>query len=112
MLLATELGIWSTNSFSGAPNWEPTNSGLASVRTTMIRYRESDQQIAVASYGRGVFTSNVFATTPDADFKASSTIGYVGKPVQFSDASILPGGSWSWDFGDLGNSNEQNPSHT
>ena len=112
VLLATELGVWSTNNFGTTPNWAPTNNGLANVRTTMIRYRAVDQQIAVASYGRGIFTSNVFATTTDANFKVESSVGYVGHPVQFSDASILANDDWSWDFGDGGTATSQNPIHT
>ena len=111
VLLATEMGVWSTDDFSGTPDWGPTNNGMASVRASMLKYREADQQVAVGTFGRGLFTSNVFANTVDANFKAVTTIGYAGKPVQFEDASILPGDSWAWDFGDGQSSGDQNPSH-
>ena len=63
VLLATELGVWSTNDITATnPGWEPSNEGLANVRCDMIQYREADQMIVVATHGRGFFTSNIFAT--------------------------------------------------
>ena len=62
VLLATELGVWSTNDITATnPGWEPSNEGLANVRCDMIQYREADQMIVVATHGRGFFTSNIFA---------------------------------------------------
>ncbi len=113
VLLATELGVWTSNDISTTPNWEPTNSGLANVRSDMLKYRTADQLVIVATYGRGLFTSNVFATTVDANFKTNQIVGYVGVPIQFEDASLLPNNSWAWDFGDgLGVSAMQNPSYS
>ncbi len=113
VLLATELGVWSTTVFDSAnPVWEATNSGLASVRVDKIEYRETDKLIAVATHGRGIFTSNVFTQSSIADFKSSSQVGYVGVPVTFTDGSVLSGGDFAWDFGDGNNSTDQNPSHT
>lgn len=114
VLIATELGVWSTNDISATnPDWEPTNSGLANVRCDMLKYRPSDQLVVVATFGRGLYTTNVFATTIKADFKTDQLVGYVGVPVDFEDASLLPNSSWSWDFGDgSGTSAMQNPSYT
>ncbi|QSE97289.1 PKD domain-containing protein [Fulvivirga lutea] len=112
VMLATELGVWSTNSFSGTPDWEPTNSGLANVRCDMLRYRESDGIVSVATYGRGVFTTNIFAKDANADFQTDQVVAYVGVPVQFSDNSLLPNNDWTWNFGDGTNSSDQNPTHT
>ncbi len=113
VLLATELGVWSTTVFDSAnPVWEATNSGLASVRVDKLEYREADKLVAAATHGRGVFTSNVFAQTSIADFKSSTKVGYAGIPIQFTDASSVSGGSFSWDFGDGNTSGNENPSHT
>lgn len=113
VLLATELGVWSTTVFDSAdPVWEATNSGLASVRVDKIEYRATDKLVAVATHGRGVFTSNVFTQTSIADFKSSTQIGYVGAPVIFTDASVLAGGDFAWDFGDGNTSSVLNPTHT
>lgn len=48
---------------------------------------------------------------PVASFSASPVITCDGV-VQFTDLSTNLPNSWSWDFGDGGTSNEQNPSHT
>ncbi len=61
-LIATELGIWSTNKISGESTiWQPSNGGLANVRTDMIKIRESDHMMLAATHGRGLFTTNFFA---------------------------------------------------
>jgi hypothetical protein len=73
-LLATELGVWSTDNINGgATDWSPTNSGLANVRVDMLQYRASDRTIAAATHGRGLYTAAVpNVTTPDINFNSSS----------------------------------------
>ncbi|MCE7996710.1 MAG: PKD domain-containing protein [Roseivirga sp.] len=113
VLLATELGVWSTTEFDTAnPNWEATNSGLASVRVDKLEYRGTDKLVAAATHGRGIFTSNVFAQTSIADFRSSAIVGYAGVPIDFIDASSANGGDFSWDFGDGNTSTDQHPTHT
>lgn len=66
VLLATELGIWSTNTiFASNPAWEPSVENLANVRCDMLQYREADGMVILATFGRGVFTSDVFASSVD-----------------------------------------------
>jgi PKD repeat protein len=48
---------------------------------------------------------------PDADFIGSPTSGKVPLEVKFEDRSTNNPDIWSWDFGDLGTSSEQNPVH-
>jgi|SRR5882672_7253455 len=51
---------------------------------------------------------------PTADFLGSPTSGSVPLQVQFTDRSVNGGAaimSWSWDFGDGGSANTQNPIH-
>src|SRR5258705_3607912 len=73
-LIATELGVWSTDNINGAStDWDPTNTGLANVRVDMLQYRSSDRTIAAASHGRGLFTAVIpISTTPDISFASSS----------------------------------------
>lgn len=67
VLLATELGVWSTNDITASnPDWAPTNEGLSNVRCDMLQYREADGLVAVATHARGVFTTDIFVTTGDA----------------------------------------------
>src|SRR5687767_13208479 len=73
-LVATELGVWSTDNINGAStDWDPTNTDLANVRVDMLQYRSSDRTIAAATHGRGLFTAVVpTSTTPDISFASSS----------------------------------------
>lgn len=113
VLVATELGVWSTTEFDNAnPGWEATNSGLASVRVDKLEYRETDKLVAAATHGRGVFTSSIFTQTSHADFKSSTLVGYEGVPISFTDGSLVNGGDFSWNFGDGNTSTDRNPSHT
>ncbi len=48
---------------------------------------------------------------PVADFTGNPTSGAAPLTVDFTDASTNSPTSWSWDFGDDGNSTAQNPSH-
>jgi hypothetical protein len=73
-LIATDLGVWSTDDLNGAStDWDPTNTSLANVRVDMLQYRGSDRTIAAATHGRGLFTAVVpISTTPDISFAAAS----------------------------------------
>jgi PKD repeat protein len=96
VLIATELGVWSTDNINDAnPGWQPTNAGLANTRMSMLKYRASDGVILGVSYGRGLYTTNVFAE-PLADFEAQHTTWFAGKNLTLFDRSI-GATSWSWD---------------
>lgn len=111
-LAATEVGVWYTDALAGGGTvWVPGNTGLANVRTDMLQIRTSDNLVAAATHGRGLFTSDVF-TLPTALFTAVPTITYTNKPIQFYDNSYK-GVSWVWNFGDGSpTSSLQNPTHT
>lgn len=65
VLLATELGVWSTDNLNGGTtNWGPTNTGLANVKVNMIKVRRSDNRFVAATHGRGLFTSNSMLALP------------------------------------------------
>ncbi len=110
-IVATELGIWSTDNLNDSnTDWEPSNSGLANVRTDMLQVRSSDNLVVAATHGRGLFTSDIFAS-PKADFVADHEVVYAESVVQFNDISYKSS-SWEWSFGDGGFSALQNPVHT
>lgn len=57
-LLATETGVWSTNTLDQEePTWEPDIEGMANVRTDMLKIREADNTVLAATHGRGLFTT-------------------------------------------------------
>ncbi|NNE55876.1 MAG: hypothetical protein HKN32_07645, partial [Flavobacteriales bacterium] len=71
VILATEVGCWSSADISvGFPNWVPSNTGLANTRVDMLQHRPSDNQVAAATHGRGLFT------------------GYFNTPTTLNDAGI------------------------
>ena len=60
ILLATDLGVWTTSQINGASTqWIPNNSGFPNVSTYMLRYRVSDNLLAAATHGRGLFTTTI-----------------------------------------------------
>lgn len=71
-LLATEMGVWSTDNLNGgATAWDPTNTGLANVRVDMLQYTPGTRVLSAATHGRGLYTSLVPArTTADINFEA------------------------------------------
>lgn len=110
-LLATELGVWSTDLINGAATvWAPSNLGLANTRVDMLQIRQSDNLVIAATHGRGLYSTDVFCN-PYVEFKTSATVSYTGAPIQFTDAS-LKATAWSWNFGDGNTSTLQHPVHT
>jgi len=72
VLLATELGVWNSIDFNGAsPNWLPSNTGLANVRTDMFQIR-ADNLVAASTHGRGLFTSDGFQKIPVASISTDA----------------------------------------
>lgn len=75
VLIATQLGVWSTTDITASnPGWQPTNANLANVRCDMLRYRSSDNTIAVATHGRGVFTTKLVVCNSDIVRNSSETV--------------------------------------
>ncbi|MBC7383276.1 MAG: hypothetical protein H7296_09855 [Bacteroidia bacterium] len=108
VMIATELGIWTTDSLRGfATDWQPSNNGFANVRTDMLKMRASDKQVVAATHGRGLFTSNIFSP-PFADFSANRTLVYISQPINFISTSN-GASSYNWNFGDGSFSSAQNP---
>lgn len=110
-LIATELGVWSTDLINGAATaWAPSNLGLANTRVDMLQIRQSDNLVIAATHGRGLYSTDVFCN-PYVEFKTSATVSYTGASIQFTDAS-LKATSWLWNFGDGNTSALQHPVHT
>jgi photosystem II stability/assembly factor-like uncharacterized protein len=60
ILLATELGVWTTSLVNGtSTQWIPNNSGFPNVSTYMLKYRASDNLLVAATHGRGLFTTTI-----------------------------------------------------
>lgn len=57
------------------------------------------------------WTSNPVGIPPAASFSYAPTVPPALTPVQFTDQSLNSPNAWFWDFGDLGTSTLQNPTH-
>ncbi|HZK07663.1 MAG TPA: T9SS type A sorting domain-containing protein [Bacteroidales bacterium] len=58
VMLATELGIWTTNNINADPVvWQPNSDGMANVRCDMLAIRPADNTVLAATHGRGLFTT-------------------------------------------------------
>jgi trimeric autotransporter adhesin len=70
-LIATDLGVWSTNLLNGAnTEWSPTNVGMPNTKVSMIGVRYADNTLYAATYGRGLFTSTLTNTPlPQVHFR-------------------------------------------
>ena len=66
VMLATELGIWTTRDITATPvQWTQNIAGLANVRIDMIKLRKADNTVLAATHGRGMYTTTwpaVYAT--------------------------------------------------
>lgn len=99
VLLATELGVWSTDDLNGVnTEWWPTNTfGLANVRVDMLQYRSSDHLVAAATHGRGMFSTDYFTLlntcTPSLFVGGAIPSGlYMAEDFINTDGVISPGG--------------------
>jgi len=110
-IVATETGVWSTDAISGSStNWSSASTGMPNVSTRMLQIRSSDNLVIAATHGRGLFSSDLFAS-PHAEFGVDHTITYVGATIKFIDYSYK-GTSWNWNFGDATTSTSQSPTKT
>lgn len=75
VLLATELGVWSTTNVNAAnPGWAITSIALAHVRCDMLRYRTSDRMVMVGTHGRGFYSTDIFNLGCPSTFTLSSPV--------------------------------------
>jgi len=64
ILLATELGVWTTSQINGASTvWIPNNTGFPNVSTRMLKYNPTNNLLVAATHGRGLFTTTIPGVT-------------------------------------------------
>jgi hypothetical protein len=107
MVIATETGVWETEALNGASTvWTPSPN-FPTVRTSMLRYRNSDRTLLASTYGRGLWTTNfpsgctaaAITTQPlnaaiCAGGNATFTLTATGTSFQWQQ-SINGGGVWT-----------------
>jgi PKD repeat protein len=113
---ATDVGVYVKD---GGNNWIPFNTGLPNVVVTELEIyydniTPANSKIYAATYGRGVWSSDLYSLylVPVADFSGTPTSGLPPLDVVFSDLSLNTITTWAWDFGDGNTSTIQNPLNT
>lgn len=98
------------------PTWAAFNTNLPNVEITELEIQYAAQKIRAATYGRGLWESNLEAASSNfltAAFSANITTICRGNSVQFTDNSNgnPTANSWSWSFpgGTPSNSTQRNP---
>lgn len=62
VISATRMGVYSTNDITAEnPSWELSSEGLALTDCRMLSYRPVDGMVAVATAGRGFYSTDIFA---------------------------------------------------
>ncbi|MCD4746094.1 MAG: PKD domain-containing protein [Bacteroidales bacterium] len=100
-------------------DWIMFSSGLpvdASINEVEIYYDNNNVEndvIRAGTYGRGLWSSDLFKAVPVAEFTADQTVIPTGESVNFFDISSGIPSSWSWTFegGIPSSSNDKNPSN-
>jgi hypothetical protein len=96
VLLATELGVWMTDSLKGANTvWAAVNAGLPNVRVDMLVARDTDKVIAAATHGRGLYTTTSLYSLPDPTASNSACVPPTGLTVSSVRDTAL---SLVWNF--------------
>ncbi len=100
--VGTDLGVFYKD--ASMSSWISFSLGLpAAIEVTDLEIYYSANptlsRISASTYGRGVWTSDVYIltnTAPVAQFTVSTTTPCVGSVTQFSDLSFPSATSWSW----------------
>lgn len=100
-MIATDAGVWTTELLNGASTvWIPPvpGRGIPIVRTDMLQWRESDKTVLAATYGRGIWTTNVFGkAAASIDYQQ---VAYLDVPISFKGESSTAASNFLWKFND------------
>jgi PKD repeat protein/photosystem II stability/assembly factor-like uncharacterized protein len=116
LYVSSDIGVFYRDAF--LTDWIMFSDGLpvdASVTEIEIYYDGADPAddiLRAGTYGRGLWESDVYHASPEADFSANETIIPPGCPIEFTDLSSGIPTSWHWEFDGASpsSSQERNPS--
>ncbi|MCB9263630.1 MAG: T9SS type A sorting domain-containing protein [Lewinellaceae bacterium] len=100
-IIATELGVWATAQLTGSQTeWVPPvpGTGIPLTRVSMLQARQSDKVVLAATYGRGLWTSDLFSDPIPAI--TGNQVHYTQSPLVLSGVRSLQAESFEWEFGD------------
>jgi len=110
LYIATDLGVFFRD--ASMNDWVPFNNNLPNIRVDDIEINYSAEKIIAATYGRGMWSSDLHPTIsdPTADFTNTLTSGCTGLTVQFTNhSSNATSISWSFPGGTPSTSTNENP---
>jgi hypothetical protein len=81
VILATEAGVYTTDVLNGGSTVWTANPGFPTVRTDMLKVRTSDNTIAAATHGRGIFTASFNVILPVRDVRLQASLAGNGKSL-------------------------------
>lgn len=80
--IATDLGVWSTDDLNGAATiWAP-ETGIPSVRCSMLQYQASTRTLALATHGRGIWTATLPPLKPFIRFASPAFLNTAEQTTQ------------------------------
>ncbi len=119
------LSVAFTDQSTGFPDrwqWDFGDGGTSTLQTPVHTYTRAGtltvRLVAANEAGSNTETKYYYITvnpayrSPGAAFSGIRPTNSAPMTIQFIDRSSGPATSWSWDFGDGGSSNLQNPAHT
>jgi hypothetical protein len=71
------MGVWATTQTNGgSTTWTPQNTGMPNVRVDMLKLRTSDNTVAAATHGRGLWTTQLPSITTAVN-PVANTKGFI-----------------------------------
>jgi PKD repeat protein/photosystem II stability/assembly factor-like uncharacterized protein len=115
LYISSDIGVFYRDKFLS--DWIMFSDGLpvdASITEIEIFYDAFDPAgdiLRAGSYGRGLWESDVYHSTPEVEFEASETMIPPGCAIRFNDLSSGIPTAWSWEFtgANPSTSTERNP---
>jgi len=96
--VGTDIGIYYKN--DNLLNWQSFMDGLPNVRVNELEIQYATGKIRAATFGRGIWESNLFTSTtpPIAQFSSPDTNLCPGNCAKFTNNTINLGLQWQWYF--------------
>ncbi|MCW3075584.1 MAG: hypothetical protein JWO32_193 [Bacteroidetes bacterium] len=115
LYLGTDVGVYYRE--ASMSSWMPYFTGLPNVIVNDMEIYYPTGKLRAATYGRGVWETNLYSNPTAAPFAAFNTqfsAGCINTALQFNDQSANNPTSWNWSFagGSPATSTVQNPSVT
>lgn len=112
LYVGTDVGIFYKD--NNLANWQSYMTGLPNVIVNELEIHYGVGKIRAATYGRGVWESDLYSPSPfppDAAFTYGQAVLCSGDSIGFSDQSINAAPGWQWYFpgGSPSTSTSQNP---